>query len=337
MPSGVGAKSIINDLPKTRVTLVATDASGMIDAIADAAKVLQGGGTVAFPTETVYGLGADANSAEAVARIYAAKGRPSFNPLITHVANLKTAEAQGCFSQHALQLAEAFWPGPLTLVLPLAASATVCSLARAGLDSIAIRIPNHPIARALIEAAGRPLAAPSANRSGHMSPVTAAHVLEDLNGAIDLILDGGPTLVGVESTIIACLDDQPRLLRPGGIAREDVETVLGLSLKDSSASAALIAPGMMASHYAPRARLRLEATTLNATEGGLDFGGCFGPGPAVLDLSPSGDLNEAAAHLFDYLHQLDRMGKPVIAVAPIPQRGLGEAINDRLARAAAPR
>lgn len=320
------------------MTLVITlDDQNRKTSLAEAARILLSGGTVAFPTETVYGLGADATSAEAVARIYAAKGRPSFNPLIAHVASLEAARQQGLFSKEAEALAKAFWPGPLTLVLPLAANATVCSLARAGLDSVALRIPNHAIAQALIETAGRPLAAPSANRSGHISPVTAAHVFADLNGAIDMILDAGPTRVGLESTIIACLDDTPRLLRPGGIARENIEAVLGRPLKEAALSATPAAPGMMASHYAPRAQLRLNATTRAENESGLDFGGTFAPSPDVLDLSRHGDLIEAAAHLFDYLHRLDAMGKPVIAVAPVPHHGLGEAINDRLARAAAPR
>jgi len=321
----------------TRVARIGPDHQDMTAVLADAACILQGGGTVAFPTETVYGLGADATSPEAVARIYAAKDRPAFNPLITHVASVKAAEVQGRFSKQAAKLAEAFWPGPLTLVVPLAPNANVCGLARAGLDSVALRMPRHPIALALIEAAERPLAAPSANRSGQMSPVTASHVFDDLNGAIDLIIDGGATTVGLESTIVACLGDEPRLLRPGGTAREDIEALLGLRLAHGCKSEALIAPGMMASHYAPRARLRLNAEERAPQESGLDFGGRFSPCPEVFDLSPRGDLIEAAAHLFDYLHRLDRLGKAVIAVAPIPHHGLGEAINDRLARAAAPR
>jgi L-threonylcarbamoyladenylate synthase len=320
----------------TRIARVGSDYQDMTIVLADAIRILHGGGTVAFPTETVYGLGADASSSEAVARIYAAKGRPAFNPLIAHVANKKAAEAQGRFSKAASMLAEAFWPGPLTLVLPLATTANICGLARSGLDSIALRIPRHPIALALIEAAERPLAAPSANRSGQMSPVTAAHVFDDLNGAIDLIIDGGGTTVGVESTIIACLDDHLRLLRPGGIAREEIEAILKHPLAEASQSV-LIAPGMMASHYAPHARLRLNAEIRETEESGLDFGGRFAPNPEVFDLSPGGDLIEAAAHLFDYLHRLDDLGKAVIAVAPIPNHGLGEAINDRLMRAAAPR
>jgi L-threonylcarbamoyladenylate synthase len=320
----------------TRVTQIASGDLDLTAVLADAARLLQGGGTVAFPTETVYGLGADATSPEAVARIYAAKGRPAFNPLISHVASVKAAEAQGRFSKAASMLAEAFWPGPLTLVLPLATSATICGLARAGLESVALRVPHHAIALRLIEATGRPLAAPSANRSGQMSPVTAAHVFADLDGLIDLIIDGGATTVGVESTIVACLDDTPRLLRPGGIAREEIEALLKQPLAEISQSA-LIAPGMMASHYAPHARLRLNAETRETQESGLDFGGRFAPNPEVFDLSPHGDVIEAAAHLFDYLHRLDRLGRAVIAVAPIPNHGLGEAINDRLARAAAPR
>jgi len=304
--------------------------------VAPAVALIRSGGTVAFPTETVYGLGADATSNEAVAKIYAAKGRPSFNPLISHVASLAAAREQGLFSKEAEALAEAFWPGPLTLVLPAAPTCTISSLARAGLESVALRMPDHPVARALIEASGCPIAAPSANRSGHMSPVTAQHVAEDLDGRIDCILDGGPTRVGLESTIIACLADGPRLLRPGGIARADIEAVLKLSLPQEETKE-LLAPGMMASHYAPQALMRLDATALEESEAGLDFGGRFGISPTVLDLSPTGDTVEAAAHLFDYLHRLDKLGKPRIAVAPIPNASLGEAINDRLRRAAAPR
>jgi L-threonylcarbamoyladenylate synthase len=302
----------------TQIVEMRPDDPNLTALLAEAVRILHAGGTVAFPTETVYGLGADATSATAVAKIYAAKGRPAFNPLIAHVATLAAARLQGRFSPEAEQLAEAFWPGPLTLVLPLAASANVCGLARAGLESVALRIPHHPIAQALLSEAGRPIAAPSANRSGRISPVTAAHVFEDLNGEIDMILDGGPTKVGVESTIIACLGGEARLLRPGGISREDIEAILKRPLATPQTTS-LIAPGMMASHYAPQARLR------------------FSPGPAVLDLSPTRDLAEAAAHLFDFLHQLDRTGRPDIAVAPIPEHGLGAAINDRLRRAAAPR
>jgi L-threonylcarbamoyladenylate synthase len=311
---------------------IAADAEG----IAEAADILRRGGLAAFPTETVYGLAGDATSDAAAARIYAAKGRPSYNPLIAHVGNLEAALKQGIFSEEALRLAKAFWPGPLTLVVPLAPSATICPAARAGQPTVALRVPVHPVARALISAAGRPLAAPSANRSGRVSPVTAAHVAEDLGDAIDLILDGGPCPVGVESTVVACVEGAPRLLRPGGITRDSIEAVLGRRLAGPGGGP-LASPGMLASHYAPRARLRLEATKLDADEAGLDFGGIFGAHKNVLDLSPERDLEQAAANLFAYLRKLDALGLPRIAAAPIPHEGLGEAINDRLARAAAPR
>jgi len=319
--------------------------------IEKAAAILRRGGLVAFPTETVYGLGADATSDNAVAGIYAAKQRPSFNPLIAHVASLEEARQHGLFSETALLLARQFWPGPLTLVVPAAPQGKICSLARAGLDSVALRVPAHPLARALIEATGLPLAAPSANRSGRVSPVTAEQVREDLGDRVDFILDGGPCPIGLESTIIDCLGDVPRLLRPGGISRQTIEDCLGncpgKSLSQSSAVSPLSvsqaeplrAPGLLTSHYAPRAAVRLEATSVHEDEAGLDFGGTFGrqAGANCLDLSPGGDLREAAAHLFTYLRQLDRLGLPRIAVAPIPENGLGEAINDRLRRAAAPR
>jgi L-threonylcarbamoyladenylate synthase len=312
---------------------IAADAAG----IAEAALVLRGSGLVALPTETVYGLAADAASDAAVARIYAAKARPKFNPLIAHVPNLEAALGQGIFSADALRLAEAFWPGPLTLVVPLAPRATVCAAARAGLQSIALRVPAHPVALAVISAAGRPLAAPSANRSGRVSPVTAAHVVRDFAGEIDLILDGGRCPVGVESTIIECLEAHPRLLRPGGIARTDIEAVLGHALGESFGSGPVRSPGMLNSHYAPRAKLRLAAATRDDAEAGLDFGGIFAEDENVMDLSPRRNLAEAAANLFIFLRELDARGPACIAVAPIPCEGLGEAINDRLARAAAPR
>jgi L-threonylcarbamoyladenylate synthase len=308
------------------------DAAG----IAEAARVIGAGGIVAFPTETVYGLAGDATSDAAVARIYAAKARPEFNPLITHVASLEEAREQGVFPSEALHLAKLFWPGPLTLVVPLAPGATICAAARAGRQTIALRVPIHPVALALISAAGRPLSAPSANRSGRVSPVTAAHVAQDLSGAIDLILDGGRCSVGLESTVIAYLEGPPLLLRPGGIARADIEAVLGHALADS-AGTTLHSPGMLHSHYAPRAKLRLDATELEEGEAGLDFGGIFGAHKNVLDLSARRDLAEAAANLFSFLRDLDALGLPCIAVAPIPRDGLGEAINDRLTRAAAPR
>jgi L-threonylcarbamoyladenylate synthase len=305
--------------------------------IAEAARILRAGGLVAFPTETVYGLGADATSDAAVAKIYAAKGRPSFNPLIAHFADAAAARRQALFNAVAESLAQAFWPGPLTLVLPLAPHATVGALARAGLDTIALRVPAHAIAHKLIAETGLPLAAPSANISGRVSPVTAAHVREDLAGRVDMILDAGPCSVGVESTIISCLEGAPRLLRPGGIARSAIEAVLGRALADFAGGGAPVSPGQLASHYAPRARLRLAATSLGTGEAGLDFGGVFPIAENVLDLSATGDATEAAANLFSHLRALDSRGFATIAVAPIPDTGLGEAINDRLLRAAAER
>ncbi len=312
--------------------VVAADAAG----IAAAAEILRRGGLVAMPTETVYGLAADATLEAAVARIYIAKGRPSSNPLIAHVPSLEAALEQGIFSDHALRLAQKFWPGPLTLVVPLASAASVCGAARAGLSTVALRVPAHPVALALLAQTDKPLAAPSANRSGFVSPVTAAHVARDLGHAIELILDGGRCEVGLESTVVECLD-APRLLRPGGIARHDIEAVLGRPFADAMEPGALRSPGMLKSHYAPRANLRLEAAALNEGEAGLDFGGIFGAGKNVLDLSPRRDLAEAAANLFAYLRELDAREPVSIAVAPVPFEGLGEAINDRLRRAAAPR
>lgn len=313
---------------------------------AAAAQALLAGGLVAFPTETVYGLGADATDAGAVARLYLAKGRPSFNPLIAHVTGVKSARALGRLDAAAERLAAAFWPGPLTLVVPRADACPVAALATAGLDTIALRVPAHPAAQALLAAVGRPLVAPSANLSGHVSPTTAAHVLDDLDGRIDLILDGGPTPVGLESTIIACLGERPRLLRPGGVAREAIEQALGARLADAPSTAAdgarrPEAPGMLRSHYAPRAKLRLAAERVGPGEALLAFGPALPPGAeeaaSILNLSERGDLVEAAANLFAYLRALDDSGAAVIATAPIPAEGLGAAINDRLARAAAPR
>jgi L-threonylcarbamoyladenylate synthase len=307
-------------------------------AITEAARLLKAGGLVAFPTETVYGLGADATNAAAVARLYAAKGRPSFNPLIAHVSDAEAAMREGVFSAAAKKLAERFWPGPLTVVVPVAEGSRISDLARAGLRSVGLRVPAHPIAHALLAEAARPIAAPSANRSGHVSPVNADHVIEDLGQNIDFVLDGGPSNVGIESAIVACLDDRPRLLRPGGIAREEIEAVLGqpLTIIDGRAAGGPIAPGMLHCHYAPRAALRLDATALEPGEAGLDFGGRFAPSENVLDLSPRGDTIEAAANLYSYLRRLDAGGAQAIAVAPVPPEGLGEAIRDRLKRAAAP-
>ncbi|MFZ0558260.1 MAG: L-threonylcarbamoyladenylate synthase [Methylovirgula sp.] len=315
-----------------RATLrLSPDAAG----VAEAARLLRAGGLVAFPTETVYGLGADATSDAAVAKIYAAKRRPAFNPLIAHVENRSAAETQSMFTREAAALAEAFWPGPLTLVLPLAPGATVCELARAGISSIALRVPAHPVAQNLLAATGLPLAGPSANLSGRVSPVTAAHVHEDLDGIVDAIIDAGSARIGLESTIVSCLGTAPQLLRPGGIPRAAIEAVLGRPLAAPTATDTPRAPGMLAAHYAPRAHLRLEAVSLGDGEAGLDFGGRFEKAAHVLDLSPRGDLTEAAANLFRHLRSLDHDGYATIAVAPIPKTGLGEAINDRLRRGAA--
>jgi L-threonylcarbamoyladenylate synthase len=310
-------------------------------AVATAARALGEGGLVAFPTETVYGLGADATNAAAIARLYQAKGRPAFNPLISHVGDLASAEQIGRFDREALALAKAFWPGPLTLVLPRTRNCAVAELATAGLETIAIRVPSHPVARAILTAFGGPVVAPSANLSGHVSPTTAAHVLGDLDGRIDLIVDGGPVEVGVESTIVGCFD-APMLLRPGGLPREAIERLLGHALTQPPADAESdsgqpLAPGMLTSHYAPRTRVRLNAEALAPGEALLAFGAPVAgseQAAAVMNLSARGDLNEAAANLFGYLRALDAKAAPMIAVMPIPNHGLGEAINDRLRRAA---
>lgn len=314
-------------------------------AAAAAAECLSQGGLVAFPTETVYGLGADAANGEAVARLYAAKGRPAFNPLIAHVHDLAAARRIAIFNADAERLAGAFWPGPLTLVLPRQTDCSVCDLATAGLDSVALRVPDHPAAQDILRAFGRAVVAPSANRSGHVSPTTAAHVLSDLRGRIDLIVDGGAAPVGLESTIVACLDEAT-LLRPGGLPRAEIEAVLGHPLRvppeaeTATDTDAPLAPGMLASHYAPRASLRLDATELREGEALLAFGTPLPAKaqtvPATLNLSERGDLVEAAANLFSCLRALDAKAS-AIAVMPIPRQGLGEAINDRLRRAAAPR
>jgi L-threonylcarbamoyladenylate synthase len=317
-----------------RTKRLLADAAG----IAEAAALLRAGGLVALPTETVYGLGADATSGSAVAGIYAAKERPRFNPLIAHLPDAASAFRQGLFDADALKLAQAFWPGPLTLVVPAAAHCTVSELARAGLPSVALRVPAHPVAQAVLAAAGRPIAAPSANRSGRISATSAGHALADLEGRIDAVLDAGPTAVGVESTIVACLDGSPRLLRPGGVPRAAIEQVLGRPLiVAGEAGHGPIAPGMLASHYAPAARMRLDADGPREGEAWLGFGPEAREHPASLNLSPTGDLSEAAANLFGAMRRLDETGCGVIAVAPIPDEGLGEAINDRLRRAAAPR
>ncbi|SDI07890.1 MULTISPECIES: L-threonylcarbamoyladenylate synthase [Bradyrhizobium] len=311
-------------------------------AAAAAAHSLGEGGLVAFPTETVYGLGADATNPAAIARLYQAKGRPAFNPLIAHVGDISAARQIARFDDAAMALAEAFWPGPLTLVLPKTEGCAVAELATAGLDTVAIRIPAHPVARDILRLFGRPVAAPSANLSGHVSPTTAAHVESDLSGRIDLIVDGGAVAVGVESTIVGCFD-QPMLLRPGGLARTEIERVLGRALLQppvdaDSDSGQPLAPGMLASHYAPRARVRLHADRIEPGEALLAFGlgaiSGIDAASAVMNLSARGDLAEAAANLFGFLRALDAKGVRTIAVMPIPDEGLGEAINDRLRRAA---
>ncbi len=299
--------------------------------IAQAADLLRQGLLVAFPTETVYGLGGDARNGEAVAGIYAAKGRPSFNPLIAHVASVEAAQRFVEWSDQADKLARAFWPGPLTLVLPLRAGHGVSSLVTAGLDTLAVRVPAHPSARALLSAFDGPVAAPSANPSGQISPTTAEHVRAGLGGRIAAILDDGPCGVGVESTIVGLAGD-PALLRPGGVALEQIEAVLKARLHFHKPGDTLTAPGQLQSHYAPDAPVRLNAGETQGDEVLLGFGQV----DCDLNLSPDGDLTEAAANLFAALHSLNDTGRP-IAVSPIPDHGLGAAINDRLRRAAAPR
>jgi len=301
-------------------------------AIRDAVKILREGGLVAFPTETVYGLGADAGNDRAVASIFAAKQRPRFNPLIVHVTDLAAAECHAAFSPAARLLAERFWPGALTLVLPRRPDAALSLLVSAGLDTVAIRAPDHPVAQALLAEAGLPIAAPSANASGEVSPTTAQHVRASLGDRVACILDGGPTRLGLESTVIGFDGATPVLLRPGAVARERIEVLVGPLLQASPDT--ISSPGQLASHYAPRATLRLNAVA--AGKGELLLG--FGPAEdATLNLSAAGELDEAAANLFAMLRALDSRHPRGIAVMPVPERGLGEAINDRLRRAAAPR
>jgi len=307
--------------------------------IAEAAQLLRDGQLVAFPTETVYGLGGDATNERAVAAIFEAKGRPEFNPLISHVLDAAAAQKFVRWNETADRLAARFWPGPLTLVLPRGPGSPISLLATAGLDTVAIRAPSHPVAQALIRAADRPIAAPSANRSGAISPTRAEHVVESLGDRVPLILDGGPCLVGVESTVLDLSTATPTLLRPGGATREAIEAVIGpiaVSHALPSGDSAHKSPGQLESHYAPARPVRLGATSIGADEGLLAFGSTVPPGAMLTyNLSPSGDLAEAAANLFAQMRLLDRPGIGRIAVMPIPETGLGLAINDRLRRAAA--
>lgn len=307
-------------------------------ALEPALALLRAGEVVAIPTETVYGLAGDATSGEAVARIYEAKGRPRFNPLIAHVGDMAMAERIGRFDPLSRRLAQAFWPGPLTLVLPMQPDAGIHPLATAGLDTIALRMPRGFGAK-LIATLGRPLAAPSANTSGRISGTTAQAVAADLGQRIRLVVDDGATPVGLESTIVKVEDGKVRLLRPGGIAAEEIEAIVGQ--QPERGAKVIEAPGMMMSHYAPKAGMRLGVESVLPGEALLAFGlrrvANEQNAVAVLNLSPSGDLREAAANLFSFMHELDRSGAAAIAVGPVPMTGLGEAINDRLARAAAPR
>ena len=310
-------------------------------ALARATEALGRGVPVAIPTETVYGLSADATNPQAIARIYEMKGRPRFNPLICHMADLAMAERHAVLDPLSRKIAEAFWPGPLTLVLPIRAESAIHPLARAGLDTVGVRVPTGFASR-LLSAFGRPLAAPSANTSGRISPTTARHVADDFGDRLELVLDAGPAVVGLESTILRVEGETIRLLRPGGLDLEAVERLTGRPvIRNEKAGAAIEAPGMLASHYAPDAPVRLEARDVRPGEVLIRFGGAALPGERdaalVLDLSPAGDLAEAAANLFGYMKRADALGAASIAFSPIPAVGLGEAINDRLQRAAAPR
>jgi L-threonylcarbamoyladenylate synthase len=308
--------------------------------IAEAAGLIRSGRLVAFPTETVYGLGANASDDAACAAVFAAKGRPRFNPLIVHVLDVRAASAHVVVDPRAQRLAEKFWPGPLTLVLPRRADCKLSLLVSAGLDTAAVRSPAHPIARELLRDADVPIAAPSANRSGEVSPTTAEHVAESLGDAVDLVLDGGPCAVGIESTVLDLSGMNPTLLRPGAITVEALAAVLGMDISRAASAVegnkGLASPGMLARHYAPGRPVRLGATERRDGEALLAFGAEAPTGDGVLNLSARGDLAEAAANLFRMLRALDQPGYAAIAVMPIPDEGLGEAINDRLKRAATP-
>ncbi|WP_306149540.1 MULTISPECIES: L-threonylcarbamoyladenylate synthase [unclassified Roseibium] len=330
-------------MQRWNVNLSSSDWQLDVEADAVCRSVIDGG-LVAVPTETVYGLAADATSGTACARIFQAKGRPSFNPLISHLPNLEAARHHGVFDDRALKLAEAFWPGPLTLVVPKTEASEISDLATAGLSTVALRVPSGPIMRYLSEKTGRPLAAPSANQSGKISPTRAEDVIADLGHALDFVIDAGPCEVGIESTIISLTDEHVTLLRPGGLAREEIENVLQTKVRTPASNKqpeAPAAPGMLTSHYAPNAQMRLHARAVAPNEALLSFGVDPIEGResalAEANLSPSGDLVEAAAQLFQAMRTLDSSGAKTIQVQDIPNTGLGEAINDRLRRAAAPR
>lgn len=320
--------------PNRQMTVTPATRSSIIRA----SQALRNGELVAFPTETVYGLGGDATNADAVARIFEMKGRPHFNPLIVHVADRETAASHVEFNESANRLATAFWPGPLTLVLTKKPESEICDLVSAGLETIGIRVPLNPVAQELLQTAGLPVAAPSANLAGRISPTRASHVQDDLGDGPALILDGDFAAIGLESTVIGFSDDTPLLLRPGGIPGKDIEKVLGKKLEGAETGHAPTSPGQLESHYAPRAAIRLNATDVKKGEALMSFGNRQPEtdGPSV-NLSPDGSLREAAIHFFAALRELDASGCKTIAVVPIPDEGLGEAINDRLRRAAAPR
>ena len=300
--------------------------------LSKASELIKSGGTLAFPTETVYGLGADATNKLAVAKIFQAKGRPSFNPLIIHCFSIEQIQTFAMWSAEAQTVADKFWPGPLTMVLPLSPNSQISSLALAGLQTVAIRMPNHSVAQSLLKLANTPIAAPSANPSGAVSATKAQHVISRLNGKIEGIISGNSSKIGLESTIISFLPE-PSILRFGAIDETDISEILGLDLKKKRKDLKITAPGQLSSHYAPKGSIRLNSKVFKKNEVSLGFGQIL----CDLNLSPKGNLTEAAANLFDYLHRLDEMGAEKIAVSPIPEEGIGIAINDRLRRAAAPK
>ena len=300
--------------------------------LSKASELIKSGGTLAFPTETVYGLGADATNKLAVAKIFQAKGRPSFNPLIIHCFSIEQIKTFAMWSAEAQTVADKFWPGPLTMVLPLSPNSQISSLALAGLQTVAIRMPNHSVAQSILKLANKPIAAPSANPSGAVSATKAQHVISRLNGKIEGIISGNSSKIGLESTIISFLPE-PSILRFGAIDETDISEILGLDLKTKRKDAKITAPGQLSSHYAPKGSIRLNSKVFKKNEVSLGFGEIL----CDLNLSPKANLTEAAANLFDYLHRLDEMGAEKIAVSPIPEEGIGIAINDRLRRAAAPK